>query len=162
MKSKTVTKKKAVKKPGQKHKPPVKKKVAPRKISYTPGINHIISKAEGSAMVDRFTASQMNLNAVIFSHGMEFDKSLFEKLLKQPGIKRVRIYNAVNEMSEHTFVITAVDGKRNDIYFKLKPAAKTSTKTKGKAMLTSLSTDDNGVGNMGTKCPAYDPDATAL
>ncbi len=150
MATKAVTKKKAVVKKAA----PKKKKAAPVKV------NHIISKRKGAEMVNRFRTNT-NLNTISFSHGMEFNKSIFEDLLKLKGVTKIRIYNAVNDEGGHTFVLTAADAKRNDIYFKTKKTgAKPAAKTK--AMAKAMPGDDEGVGNMGNQCPAYDDTITSL
>lgn len=134
-------------------------------------VNHIISKTEGAAMVARFDASRTSLANVFFSKGREFDKSLFEKLLKLKGCSKIRIYNAVNAKGEHTFVITAVaviaatktkPSTSKDIYFKMKPSAKATATTKKTAQRASAMPDTDGVGNQGQQCPAYDENNTAL
>ena len=132
-------------------------------------VNHIISKTEGAAMIARFEANKNSLGSIFFSKGREFDKSLFEKLLKLKDCKKIRIYNAVNNENEHTFVITAVTvipgtktkrSSSKDIYFKIKPAVK--AKTKSGMMMRSAGADTEGVGNRGQQCPAYDDNNTAL
>lgn len=143
-----------------KSKPVIKKKeAAKKKKQIPPSVNHIISKSKGAEMVNRFTDNMTDLNKIVFCHGIEFDKSLFEKLLKLRGSKVIRIYNAVNEFNEHTFVITAVDVAKNDIYFKLKT---NSSKSKTILKIADLPEDTDGVGNMGNQCPAYLKDVKTL
>jgi hypothetical protein len=148
MATKAIAKKKAAaKKIAQK-----KKKALPVKV------NHIISKRKGAEMVNRFRTNT-NFNTISFSHGMEFNKSIFEDLLKLKGVTKIRVYNAVNENGEHTFVLTAVDAKRNDIYFKMKKPAVKST---SRAVAKLIPGEDEGVGNMGSQCPAYEDTITSL
>jgi hypothetical protein len=148
MATKAITKKNAA----------VKKAVPKKKKAAAVKVNHIISKRKGAEMVNRFRTIT-NLNTISFSHGMEFNKSIFEKLLKLKGVTKIRVYNAVNENGEHTFVLTAVDAKRNDIYFKLKRPA---TKSTSKAVAKLMPGEDEGVGNMGNQCPAYEDTIKSL
>jgi hypothetical protein len=114
-------------------------------------VNHIIPKTKGDEMIKRFRNSRKNLNKLTFSLGVEFDKSLFEKLLKLTDAKTVRIYNAANELNEHTFVITALNSKMQEIYFKIKPVAAASNSANMlKTSAVPVTTD--GVGNMGSQC----------
>lgn len=135
-----------------------KKKVVTKKKPVETVPNHIVSKSKGLEMVYRFRDKSENLNGVTLSRAIQFDKSLFVELLKLKGVKKIRIYNAINEKNEHTFVITAVDSKYNDIYFKNKTeAGKTKTGVKRAA-----ATDNDGVGNMGNSCPEYTGDIIIL
>lgn len=125
----------------------------------TKKVNHIIPKIQGQEMILRFKKNIKNLNKVKFEMGKEFDKGLFEELLKLKGIKSVRIYNALNADYTHTFVITGLDAKSNEIYFKIK--SDLSTK-KSNARLIVQTTDEDGVGNMGNQCtepPTFDKSA---
>lgn len=146
------------------------KKVTPKKqpVATKQPVNHIISKTDGAAMIARFEANKKSLNNIYFDKGREFDKSLFEKLLKLKGCKKIRIYNAANDENEHTFVITAVSvtpatttkpSTSKDIFFKMKPAAKAAVKGK---MMMLLPANTDGVGNRGQQCPAYDDNNKAL
>lgn len=135
----------------------LKKAVIKKKTMPPPVPDHIIERSKGVEMVNRFDDNRTNFDNIVFSRGMEFDKSLFEKLLKLKGINKIRIYNAVNDNNEHTFVITGADSKMNDIYFKIKRARK-STGSKSKM---ALAADSSGVGNMGNSCPVY-PDETIV
>ncbi len=151
---KAVAKKTAVKKT-------VSKKSVPKKVTAVNAPNHIISKTEGKTMVTNFRNNLLDLNSatpVQFSDGREFHKSLFEKLLLLDGVEKIRFYNAVDENNQHTLVITAVDSNRNDIYFKNEPMAK----KQAAAQRSAAAADNDGVGDMGSQCPAYQPNVTAL
>ena len=147
-----------------KSKPVIKKKSAPKKkevLKKKPvkaAANNIISKSKGAEMVNRFREKKENLNSVTFSRAIQFPKSLFENLLKLKGVQDIRIYNAINEKNEHTFVVTAVDNKYNDIYFKNKRET-VNSKT---SVQRSAAPDNDGVGNMGNSCPAYTGDIIIL
>lgn len=123
-----------------------KKAVAPKSAS---AAEHIITKNEGKAMINSFRNTDKS--AINFTSGREFDKSIFEALLKLKGCKKIRIYNALDADGYHTLVLTAVDKAGNDIYLKMKTAKKTTAKT---AM--AFPVDNNGVGNRGNQCPEYD------
>ena len=149
------------------------KKAATKKITVIKAkpVNHIISKTEGAAMVAQFEENKNNLDNIIFGKGREFDKSLFEKLLALKGCNKIRIYNALNNDGEHTFVITAVTvtaatktkpAASKDIYFKMKPALKGKTSNKKVSLRGAAMPDTDGVGNRGQQCPAYDENNTAL
>ena len=109
---------------------PVKKAAAKKQVVSlakaltTAKVNHIIPKALGLEMVTRFQNNIKNLGKATFEIGKEFDKSLFESLLKLKGIKNVRIYNALNNDNSHTFVITGLDKNSNELYFKIKNSPK--------------------------------------
>jgi hypothetical protein len=135
----------------------IEKKVSKKGIGSAIRTSHIIPKSSGIEMTARFSESQKDLNQVTFFRAIEFDKSLFEKLIKLKGCKKIRIYNAVNAFNEQTFVITAVDTKKNDIYFKIK----TNT-AQPKDNLNSLAPESYGVGNMGNSCPQYTKDIITL
>ncbi len=139
------------------------KKVAAKKVAVkkqviskanpvsTTKVNHIIPKTLGMEMITRFKKSIKDLSKVKFEMGKEFDKSLFEALLKLKGIENVRIYNALNKDNGHTFVITGLDKNSNELYFKIKQAAKSKQISQGKDG-GDTTTDDDGVGNMGNQC----------
>lgn len=114
-------------------------------------VNHIIPKTKGDEMIKRFRDSRRNLNKLTFSLGIEFDKSLFEQLLKLKDAKTVRIYNAVNESNDHTFVITALNSKMEEIYFKITPVAPTP-KSSNMLKTSAIPAVIDGVGNMGSQC----------
>ncbi len=115
---------------------------------------HIIAKSIGSGMVQQFQVKKANPSTIIFNHGVQFDRDLFEQLLNLPGCVKVRCYNAINDLGEHTLVIVGVDANKNDIYFDY--TAPTSVAAKAAA------TDTQGVGDMGSACPQYDPSIIAL
>ena len=117
-------------------------------------VNHIIPKALGLEMVTRFQDNIKNLGKATFEIGKEFDKFLFESLLKLKGIKNVRIYNALNNDNSHTFVITGLDKNSNELYFKIKNSPKSKGNVQAK---TATPTDDDGVGNMGNQCSEPPP-----
>ena len=123
-----------------------KKAVAPKSAS---AAEHIITKNEGKAMINSFRNTDKS--AINFTSGREFDKSIFEALLKLKGCKKIRIYNALDADGYHTLVLTAVDKAENDIYFKLKTPKSTGAKS---AMAFPI--DNSGVGNRGNQCPEYD------
>ena len=157
----TVIKKTTVKKAVSKNTPVITSKP----------VNHIISKTDGAAMVARFEDNSARLDNIIFCKGREFDKSLFEQLLKLKGCSKIRVYNAVNDEGEHTFVITAVavtaatktkPATSKDIYFKMKAAVKTKAGSKGAGLKSAAMQNTDGVGNQGQQCPAYDENNTAL
>jgi hypothetical protein len=135
--------------------------VAPPLVSATslPFSSHIIPKIDGQIMVSKFSESLSSLSSITFNHGIQFDKSLFEQLLQLSNVAKIRLYNAVNSNNEHTLVVTAADANNNDIYFKI-PASNLAARTS--QFLNAPAPDDDGVGDMGTKCPAYDPSVTAL
>jgi hypothetical protein len=139
----------------------VKAKPKDKDVSKPVISNHIISKAKGKEMVGRFSANLMNMNKINFSHGMEFDKSLFENLLALDGVKKIRIYNAVNADNMHTFVITAA-GEKDDIYFKTSKESQNTKMASRTVTVVEPPIDDEGVGNMGSQCPAYAPGVKAL
>lgn len=121
--------------------------------------SHIISYAEGKEMIGAFMGKLNDLSAVAFNTGMQFDISLFQKLVALPEGASIRIYNAIkgvpNESTgepymQHTFVITAVD-KNDNILFLQNP---NNPSVAGKSANGTGGADD-GVGNMGTGCPAY-------
>jgi hypothetical protein len=143
---KVATKKVAAKKGTNK-----KKGTAMSKAADVPKVNHIIPKALGLEMIARFKKNIKNLSKVKFEMGKEFDKSLFEALLKLKGIQNVRIYNAVNKDNSHTFVLTGLDKNSNELYFKIKQAAKSKQVSQGKDG-GDTTTNDDGVGNMGNQC----------
>jgi hypothetical protein len=150
MKTKKAAAKKAapVKKVAVK-KAPAKKKTVSKKAS------HIISEAAGKNMTDRFLSNLNSLGNIVFSSGLEFDKSLFQKLLSLKDVHALRIFNAVTDKMQHTFVITAVNKKGKTLFLKQANNLKTTgTKSKG-AMAAAPPPTDNGVGNMGSQCPAY-------
>jgi hypothetical protein len=155
LKSKAISKKKVV----VKKKAVTKKQTSVKRLAQ-PVSSHVISKIKGGEMVKRFSGNIFMVNGISFHHGMQFNKSLFEQLLQLEGVEFIRIYNAVNDDNEHTFVITAVDAKQNDIYFKDVLAATSSKLRSALASIAPL--DADGVGNMGTKCPAYNSGVTAL
>ncbi|MBL0145627.1 MAG: hypothetical protein IPP48_07575 [Chitinophagaceae bacterium] len=147
---KTAPKKATAKKVAPKKKAAPKKvivKKTPTKKTNSPALpNHIISKEKGYEMVARFAENQKDLNKIYFFKGIEFSRSLFENILQLPGCTKVRIYNAVNDRGEQTFVITGADSKMNDIYFKnIKPVTKTKSVAKS---ITGADTGD-GVGKYG-------------
>jgi hypothetical protein len=145
MKTKTTAKKAATKKAAIK-KRTVKKKVATiTKAADAPTVNHIIPKALGMKMIARFKKSMKDLNKVKFELGKQFDKSLFEALLKLKGVQTVRIYNAIDEKNNHTFVITGLDKNSVELYFKIKSNAAALGKDGGDGT-------EDGVGDMGTQC----------
>jgi hypothetical protein len=120
--------------------------------------DHIIPKAKGKQMIDNYAAIMGDLEGAIFSPGIEFHKSIFEKLLLLSGIESIRVYNAINDAGEHTFVLTAIDKDRNDIYFNNAfPNILKSSRS-----VQALVVNTEGVGNMGTLCPAYDPTIKSL
>jgi hypothetical protein len=121
--------------------------------------SHIIPKLDGQVMVSKFSQSMSNLSSITFNRGIQFDKSLFEQLLQLSNVAKIRLYNAVNSANEHTLVVTAADANNNDIYFKI-PASNATARTS--QFLNAPAPGDDGVGDMGTKCPAYDPSVTAL
>ena len=119
--------------------------------------NHIISKENGSKMVGKFQEAISKLGGTInFEKGKEFNRSVFESLLKLKGCTTIRIYNAVDDYGNHTFVITAVNNKQNDIYFKM-PRTKAADNA-----LTTLPPDEDGVANMGNSCPVYKKSVISL
>ena len=113
--------------------------------------NHIIPKSLGLEMVKRFKDNLKNLNKVTFELGKEFDKSLFEELLKLKGLKNVRIYNALNKDNGHTFIITGLDKNSNELYFKIKNSSKSNGIIQEK-IITNTTAEEDGVGNMGNQC----------
>jgi hypothetical protein len=137
---KTATKKVVVKKGTAK-----KKAAAITKAADAPKVNHIIPKALGMQMIARFKKSMKDLNNVKFEIGKQFDKYLFEELLKLKGIQTVRIYNAIDENNNHTFVITGLDANSYELYFKIKSKAVALGKDGGDGTV-------DGVGDMGTQC----------
>jgi hypothetical protein len=169
---KAVAKKSPVKAVPVKKSAPVKKAAVKKKTTATPqipvvsaaqlsGPNHIISKHEGGTMVTQFRNNMLSLNSktnVHFADGREFHVSLFHKLLQLPGAEKLRFYNAVNNDNEHTLVITAADKKGNDIYF----TGETIISAQQNMMRGAMPGDTDGVGDMGTQCPAYDTGLTAL
>jgi hypothetical protein len=128
----------------------VKKQLVAKAIT-TEKVNHIIPKALGFEMIERFKKSAKDLSKVKFEMGKEFDKSLFEALLKLKGLKNVRIYNALNKDNGHTFVITGLDKNSNELYFKIKQEGKGKQVSQGKDG-GDTPTDNDGVGNMGNQC----------
>ncbi len=144
------TNKAAAKKAVPQKKTAVKKQVVSKAIS-TDKVNHIIPKALGMEMITRFKKSIKNLSKVKFEMGKEFDKSLFEALLKLKGIENVRIYNAVNKDNSHTFVITGLDKNSNELYFNMKQVVKSKQVSQGKDG-GDTTTNNDGVGNMGNQC----------
>jgi hypothetical protein len=146
MKTKKTTKKVVAKKAAPKKvavkKAAPKKAISKKKEDHQPTVanKHIITKVKGFEMVKRFKQSMKDLRKVKFELGKQFDKSLFELLLQLKGMQTVRIYNAIDDANKHTFVITALDKKSRELFFKIKSAA-------GK--------DDevvDGVGDMGNQC----------
>jgi hypothetical protein len=133
---------------------PVKKVVAKKQVVSkaitTTNVNHIIPKALGMEMITRFKKSIKDLSKAKFEIGKEFDKSLFEALLKLKGIKSVRICNALNADNSHTFVLIGLDANSNELYFKIKQQVEPVQQSAMKMAI--LPTNDDGVGNMGTQC----------
>lgn len=123
---------------------------------------HIIPKSQGDIMEQRFLDSLGNIGAIQFTYALEFDKSLFEQLLRLKGIRKIRIHNAVNIHNQHTFIVTGVGDFGQEIYFKIKPqssgnqflqtAAVTQPATPAPEAITA-----DGVGNMADQCskPEY-------
>ncbi len=115
---------------------------------------HIISKTLGSSMVQKFKENRPKDLSISFDDGVEFDRSLFEQILALPGCVKVRCYNAVNASGDHTLVMTGVDSKKNDLYFSY--------------VAPSVGKDDplneleDGVGDMGDMCPAYNTNIKTL
>ena len=132
------------------------KKIVVSQATTTTKVNHIIPKELGFEMIDRFTKKIKDLSKVKFEMGKQFDKSLFEALLKLKGIENVRIYNALNKDNSHTFVITGLDKNSNELYFKIKPTAKSKQISQGKGD-DGTTTNDDGVGNMGNQCTEPPP-----
>lgn len=65
------------------------------------------------------TAHTMVLNArdaKLSPAAMDFPKSIFEELLSQNNINGIRIYTAIDENGQNTFVITGYDENRSDVY----------------------------------------------
>jgi hypothetical protein len=147
MKSKKSIKKKTV----VKNKAVVKTKILPVALS-----RHVIPKAEGDIMRKRFTDSVKNIGKIVFSTALEFDKLLFEQILQLKGIYKIRVHNAVNANNEHTFIVTAVDGTGDEIYFKIKRQSNTPQPML-KTTAVATPPDNNGVGNMADQCsyPEY-------
>jgi hypothetical protein len=145
MKTKKIAPKKAV----ASKKVAVKKQIVSKAITTTK-VNHIIPKALGMEMITRFKKSMKNLSKAKFEIGKEFNKSLFEALLKLKGIQSVRICNALNADNSHTFVIIGLDANSNELYFKIKQQVEPVQQSAMKMAI--LPTNDEGVGNMGTQC----------
>lgn len=125
-------------------------------------VNHIIPKVLGMEMIARFEKNIKNLSKVKFEMGKEFDKTLFEELLKLKGIKSVRIYNALNADNTHTFVITGLDKNSYELYFQIKRGVEKKQNFEGKDGADTTLTYDDGVGNMGNQCtepPTFDTSA---
>ena len=158
MATKAITKKKAIVKKAA----PKKKATPPKKTAVLVKNKHIISRDKGEQMKAAYMQEIQKIKAtnpklkIQFNNGREFDKSLFEELLKINGADRIRIYNALNEKNEHTFVITAVNKQNFNLFIPI-PAATTKT-AKSMVMAASTPTED-GVGNMGNQCtdPNYKP-----
>jgi hypothetical protein len=122
-----------------------KKGTAMAKAADVPKVNHIIPKALGLEMIARFKKNIKDLSKVKFEIGKQFDKYLFEELLKLKGIQTVRIYNAIDKNNNHTFVITGLDANSYELYFKIKSRAGALGKDGGDGTV-------DGVGDMGTQC----------
>lgn len=151
-KKSTVKSKKSTVKKSPAKKPAVKKKVSGKKAAASPTSRHIISYNKAMMMVAAYKEALQNPGAgkIGFSDGKEFDKSLFEVLLSLKGVQRIRIYNALNENNEHTFVITAVNAQNFNIPV---PVPQNSVQS-------AVGGDGTGgAGNMGDQCtdPKYKP-----
>jgi hypothetical protein len=153
-----------VKKPFVKAKAVVKGKPKSVTVVNTITSKHIISQADGKLMTDRFVGNLNSLDEIVFSHGLEFDISLFKNLVAIEGATAIRIFNAVNAKMEHTFVITAVSKMGKTLF--LQQPSNVNTKTPAKNASRSLAgaappppppppPGGDGVGNMGSQCPAY-------
>lgn len=128
-------------------------------LATTTNFNNIISYTEGQQMIDAFVGNMNDLSEVQFNTGMQFDISLFQKLVALPGATKIRIYNAIKAVTgenttdpfmQHTFVITAVD-KDNKIIF----LQNSNSNAFASRSADGTSGTEDGVGNMGTVCPAY-------
>jgi hypothetical protein len=130
------------------------------KTSHTPMSRHIISRSEGEVMEQRFLESLKNISDIEFTYALEFDKSLFEQLLRLKGVRKIRIHNAVNANNQHTFVVTGVGTFGQQIYFKINQQSSDSQFLQKSAVAqttTSVSPTADGVGNMADQCsqPGY-------
>lgn len=142
MATKKITKKKTTVK-----KAAPKKAAAKTKKATVLKSRHIIPYHKGEMMKSAYMQAIKTPGAGIikFNNGREFDKSLFEILLKVKGVEKIRIYNALNDKNEHTFVITAVNKQK----FSLVIPVNTGKMTRGAG--------EGSVGNMGDQCtdPKY-------
>ena len=149
--------KKPVVKKKQAKKPVRKKAASKKKTAAAPTSRHIISYNKAMMMKAAYMEAIKTPGAGIikFNDGREFDKSLFEVLLSMEGVDRIRIYNALNENNEHTFVITAVNSQNFNI-----PVPVTQDATQAGAAQAAVGGDNSGgAGNMGDQCtdPQYKP-----
>lgn len=140
----------------------IKKKALPKKkASVAPVSSHLIQNSKGFEMIDRFAEKAKDISAFKFTYAREFDILLFKNLLKIKGAKKLRIYNAINENNEHTFVITAIDDNAIIRFFNKNPKKRAQNKLVAKAMLRGddmpADMPDEWVGNMGEECsdPKY-------
>jgi hypothetical protein len=102
---------------------------------------HIIPVMDAMTMNDSFnTANAANdFSNITFFDGREFKIDLFQILLSQPGIEKIRFRNAINANNEHTLTITGVNATGHDIYLPLNNS-------------TANSDGDLGAGDMGDQC----------
>jgi hypothetical protein len=102
---------------------------------------HIIPVMDSMTMNDNFNTANAakDFSNITFFDGREFDIDLFQILLSQPGIEKIRFRNAVNANNEHTLTITGVNENGYDIYLPLNNSAANSD-------------GGEGAGDMGDQC----------
>jgi len=105
---------------------------------------HMISKAAGELMIDNFNSikPQLPLN-IEFPFAKQFERSIFDALLNIEGCTHLRVFNALTDTNEQTFVIMAIQDFDTPLYLPME-----TTDENGKVI------EVQAVADMGNNCPS--------
>lgn len=117
--------------------------------------NHLLAKSKGSKMITALTgaiaSSQIAFNIPL---GYNFNRNIFDEILKNKKCEGIRIYFGLNSDDALCLVITGLDSQLNDLYVPIKTSRSNAQKTSA--------TEEDGVGDMGQACPLYPEDIVQL